>query len=72
MKRRAPKVRGVRVMRVVYIDGTFATKPADDPPLYWNESRRDWMREDGTHYKSIDAARAAIKRFKIVDGSVIT
>lgn len=34
-------------------------------PLYWNESRRAWQRGDGTRYKSIKAAEAAIKRYQL-------
>lgn len=71
MKHRAPRVSGIRVMRTVRIDGTHATRSADDPPMYWNESRRDWMRDDGTHYKTLGAAQAAIKRFKLTDGSPV-
>jgi len=71
LKRRTPQVRRARIMRSVFIGGTSAKKPADDPPQYWDESRRDWMRDDGTHYKSIEAARAAIRRFKLSDASVV-
>lgn len=71
MKRRSPNVRGIRIMRAVRIDGTYATKPADDPPTYWSESRRDWIRDDGTHYPSIGAAQTAIKRFRLAEAAVV-
>ena len=71
MKRRAPKSR-IRIMRAVRIDGTYATSPADDPPTYWHESRRTWLQDDGTRYQSIGAAEAAIARFKLADGRVVT
>lgn len=38
---------------------------------YWDESRREWRRGHGTRYRSIEAARAAVERFKL-DGSVVT
>lgn len=70
MKRRAPKVVGIRITKAERVGNTYTMFPAE-PAMYWNESRREWVRDDGTHYKSIAAAREAMKRFKLIHRALI-
>lgn len=70
MRRRAPKVNGIRIAKAERIGNKYTMFPAE-PRMYWNESRRDWARDDGTHYKSIAAAREAMKRSKLIHRAVI-
>jgi hypothetical protein len=35
--------------------------------FYWSEGRKDWVQNDGTRYKGIAQARAAIDKFKLTN-----